>query len=94
MKALNRILNKIIYIIIIVFVIGIIYDTYKNDLFDDINKSAENAIVDNSITDNDISNSIIIEDGKLNIIYFDVGQADSTLIVCDGNTVLIDAGNT
>ena len=94
MKALNRILNKIIYIIIIVFVIGIIYDTYKNDLFDDIDKSAENAIVDNSITDNDISNSIIIEDGKLNIIYFDVGQADSTLIVCDGNTVLIDAGNT
>lgn len=35
----------------------------------------------------------IVEPAKLQIIYFDVGQADSTLIMNNGETILIDAGN-
>ncbi len=30
--------------------------------------------------------------GELEIHYLDVGQADSTLIICDGHSMLIDAG--
>lgn len=36
---------------------------------------------------------IDINDNKLRVYYFDVGQADSILIVNNGNTMLIDAGN-
>lgn len=35
----------------------------------------------------------IINESKLQIIYFDVGQADSTLIMNNGKTILIDGGN-
>ena len=35
----------------------------------------------------------IVDTSKLQIIYFDVGQADSTLIMNNGKTVLIDGGN-
>ena len=35
----------------------------------------------------------IVDESKLQIIYFDVGQADSTLIMNNGKTTLIDAGN-
>lgn len=35
----------------------------------------------------------IVDESKLQIIYFDVGQADSTLIMNDGKTTLIDGGN-
>ncbi len=35
----------------------------------------------------------IVDTSKLQIIYFDVGQADSTLIMNNGKTALIDGGN-
>lgn len=35
----------------------------------------------------------IVDESKLQIIYFDVGQADSTLIMNNGKTILIDGGN-
>lgn len=41
-----------------------------------------------------VSKNISIEKGKLNILFFDVGQADSELIIYDNKTMLIDAGNT
>ena len=40
-----------------------------------------------------VSDNIIIESGKINIIFFYVGQADCSLIIEDGHTILIDAGN-
>lgn len=40
------------------------------------------------------ANSTILDaKGKLYIYYFDVGQADSSLLINDGKTMLIDAGN-
>ncbi len=33
------------------------------------------------------------EESFLEVHYIDVGQADSTLVVCDGKTLLIDGGN-
>lgn len=35
----------------------------------------------------------IVDESKLQIIYFDVGQADSTLIMNNGKTTLIDGGD-
>lgn len=40
-----------------------------------------------------VSESIILDESKLNILFLDVGQADSELIVYKGKTILIDAGN-
>ena len=41
-----------------------------------------------------VSENIIIQKNKLNILFLDVGQADCELIVFDGKTILIDAGNS
>ncbi len=41
-----------------------------------------------------VSENINIDNNKLNILFFDVGQADSQLIICNGKTMLIDAGNS
>jgi len=38
-------------------------------------------------------NDISINSEKLNIFYFDVGQADCTLITLNNKNILIDAGN-
>lgn len=38
--------------------------------------------------------NINIDNSKLNIFYFNVGQAESSLIMYNGKTILIDAGNT
>ena len=41
-----------------------------------------------------VSESIIIDPNKLNILFLDVGQADSQLILYKGKSMLIDAGNS
>lgn len=41
-----------------------------------------------------VSENIVIDNNKLNILFFDVGQADSQLIVLNGQSILIDAGNS
>lgn len=41
-----------------------------------------------------VSDTIKIEEGKLNILFLNVGQADSELIILNGKTILIDAGNS
>lgn len=40
-----------------------------------------------------VSENITIKKDKLNILFLDVGQADCELIVLNGKTILIDAGN-
>ena len=41
-----------------------------------------------------VSESIVIDNNKLNILFLDVGQADSQLILYKGQSMLIDAGNS
>lgn len=41
-----------------------------------------------------VSENIVIDDTKLNILFFDVGQADCQLILYKGKSILIDAGNS
>lgn len=40
-----------------------------------------------------VSENIIIQPDKLNVLFLDVGQADCELIIANGQTMLIDAGN-
>ena len=47
---------------------------------------------DNNIISS-VSENINIDNNKLNILFFDVGQADSQIIICNGKNILIDAGN-
>lgn len=41
-----------------------------------------------------VSQNIVIDPNKLNILFFDVGQADAQLILYKGRSMLIDAGNS
>jgi len=41
----------------------------------------------------DFDSSAVPENSSFEVYYIDVGQADSTLIICDGETMLIDGGN-
>ena len=76
-KKINKLLNKIIFILIVL--IGIFY-TNKELIKKDNTSYAMKQ------TENDDVN-------KLEIYYFDVGQADSILIKENNYNILIDAGN-
>ena len=111
MKKLKIILNRIIFLIIMIFVVLFIIEENANireflGINSEIEKSEENVLQNKNIDQNEnpkaekieidtsIASKIDIDENMLNIIFFDVGQADSTLVLCDGQTVLIDAGNT
>lgn len=75
--------NKTIYVILIILIsilgyFGLLPEKLQREKIE----------VSESIIEN-----ITIEQEKLNILFFDVGQADSSLIISDGKTMLIDAGN-
>lgn len=63
-----------------------------------VTDSSINQIADNplqEISDNsDSSNAAIMVSTKLQVHYIDVGQADSILITTNGESMLIDAGNS
>ncbi len=48
-------------------------------------------VLTSNITEKDFE--YIVNEDKLQIIYFDVGQADCTLVMNNGETILIDGGN-
>lgn len=60
---------------------------------EDIDEDEEDA--DQNVNENnrDSEKQKEIEYGKLEINYLDVGQADAALLICDGQTMLIDGGN-
>ena len=107
MRKIKSIINKIIFAIVVIIIAFLIIEsnidikTFVENLATNvINK--ENEVInehekitnEEKNTDTNFANKISIDNNKLNIIFFNVGQADSTLIICDGNTFLIDAGNT
>ena len=79
-------IKKLKYIasLLLLIIIGIAgYFGFDILNLDDIPVSNTNTIVE----------SIPVDNASLQIYYFDVGQADSTLILNNGETMLIDAGN-
>ena len=80
MKKKN--MKKLISILVAVMVLGFyyIFDTYQlGPTTDSTNKRVEEAVV----TSNE----------NLEVTFLDVGQADSILLECGSNNMLIDAGN-
>lgn len=51
-------------------------------------------VKDNKEIITSVSENVVIDNNKLNILFFDVGQADCQLIVLNGKSILIDAGNS
>ena len=47
----------------------------------------------NSFPPSDITTDGTVGEGKLEVHFLDVGQGDCTLVVCDGEAMLIDAGD-
>ena len=78
--------NKIINFVIII-VVAIIAAIYGENI---INTEEKNIVI--TEYDSKFSN-IVLDNNLLQIFYFDVGQADSSLILNNGKVMLIDAGN-
>lgn len=76
----------------------IIASIISNQFPEEVNNLIEENLNIPSNTSNAISvstanSTVVSSDSKLQIYFFDVGQADSTLVIADGQTMLIDAGN-
>lgn len=76
----------IAFIVIILFLLGIEYE----DIEEFFNPSKS---VINKVTAEESENIVLEGDDILQIHFFDVGQADSILLISNNQTMLIDAGN-
>lgn len=109
-KKTNKIdLKKLYSIIIFIITIFIAWKTPALEIIDNTiaNTGLANRVntVDNSEVltkqvkhnkeiEEAVSQNIIIDPEKLNILYLNVGQADSELIINNGKVMLIDCGNS
>src|SRR5574344_1511861 len=88
-KRIDKIISIIIFLTAIIFIGTNRYFQSKNYQQSNVNNSTETAKqVSTNIVDN-----VDLNNGKLNVIFFYVGQADSTLIKFNNSVMLIDAGN-
>ncbi len=86
--------KKLLLYIILFFIIGIIATFYPEALQEvntDINENISN--IKNSVISEKQEKEINIDSEKLNILYLDVGQADSQLIFYKNKLMIIDTGN-
>lgn len=100
MKKRKRNLYKYFFILFIIILLGILSPDIFRTLEDNSNtKSLEKSnIISNQIIQNNINISEIkeidIDKEKLNILYLDVGQADSEIIFYKDKLIIIDTGNS
>ena len=85
-KVKNNLISSLI-----VFIILIVTGYFGIDNFQDEVKNANP--IQETVANVENINTVNLENDKLNIIYFYVGQADSTFIKLNNTTMLIDAGN-
>lgn len=83
--------SKLLYEIIvgIVFIILALTSYYKNTQETNANDTTTNII---PVTAEETQNVELTGDNRIQIHFFDVGQADSILLVSEDETMLIDAG--
>lgn len=75
---------------IILLITMLLFGTQYEEVEDFFNPTKS---VTNKVTTEESQNVILEGEDILQIHFFDVGQADSTLLISDGKTMLIDAGN-
>lgn len=97
-KTAIRIISTLVLALILI-VIQIISDLFPNEVNNYIESDLNIPINEtNAIAVSTLESTVVTKDSKLNIYYFDVGQADSELIIAkneDGtkSVMMIDAGN-
>lgn len=94
-KKGNKKIIELVLVIIFMLLGGACYssDILSSENLNSLFSFYENATTEVKFEDNNNA-SIVVENGKeLRIYYIDVGQADSELLICNGKTMLIDAGN-
>lgn len=79
-------LLMVFLILIILSILGIEYEEIEAFFYGDIT-------LVNKVTAEESENVVLEGDNILQIHFFDVGQADSTLLISNNQTMLIDAGN-
>lgn len=79
---------------IIVFIIAVIVSQFGDieQYFENIEIGSSTNVV-SKITAKESENVVLEGEDILQIHFFDVGQADSILLISDGKTMLIDSGN-
>ena len=93
----NLLKNFLITLFLGLILIGIsilsekVPDKIDNFIEENLNIAVTNT--SNLINVNTIGTTPVTSDSKLTIQYLDVGQGDATLIMADGQTMLIDGGN-
>lgn len=97
-KKIENQFKKVIVLIIILLVLAVASKTGILEKIDTFFNETGITETSGTVKENvDIvtkaSESIVLDENKLNILFLDVGQADSELIVYKGKTILIDAGN-
>lgn len=85
-KEKQIVLLIVVFIFIILSILGIKYEQIEE--FFNPTKS-----VINKVTAEESENIVLEGDDIIQIHFFDVGQADSILLISDNQTMLIDAGN-
>ena len=101
-KSNRKIENQIKRVIVLVIILLVLAKEKKNGILENIEKDLTQIgiletvgeVKQNQEVDTKISENIVLDKNKLNILFFDVGQADSELIFYNGKTILIDSGNT
>lgn len=93
-KSIKKLVSTIITIIIIIIIISAYYG--RNSFFNTFTaESQQVAGLENVLiqTGDAVISKIDTNEDVLRVYYFDVGQADSILIVNNGESMLIDGGN-
>lgn len=102
-RNLNRKAKEIIVfaLIIVLFIIAEktgILDKFEKEIVEagivDTSNVVKSKTNSNEEIITSVSEEIVIDNEKLNILFFNVGQADCELIICNNQTLLIDAGNS
>lgn len=78
--------SRIVYEIIVVAILIIFYLISSNK------ETTEPTVTINPITAEEMQNVELVGDRRIQIHFFDVGQADSILLISNNETMLIDAG--
>lgn len=108
-KKKNNIKINLKELAIAVLIIILLIFAEKYGILDKIDKEIANTGLSNAVSGSEVetvprvkddieistsvAENVVIDLSKLNILFFDVGQADCELIICNGQTLLIDAGN-
>ncbi len=79
-------------------IVLIIAAIVSNQFPDEVNNMIETSLniptnSSNTVSINTVDHTSVSTDSKLQIYFFDVGQADCELLIADGQSMLIDAGN-